>query len=210
MATVFGGEVTVVDGGPVVFVAGPAAGAHGLRPRPWRPSGRMPVSRSIALDEPFEPMRSSSWRGIRELTPRESEILALLAGGSGTRQIAGRLVISEKTVKTHVQNILRKLGAASRLEAAAIAVPGRLRAVKRVVTSHPFAAKKYSIGSRSIAFSTRDASPVRRHPWRFHHPWGGKDRCIRLKVAGLGIQHRRRCNAGRPFGHTGLSDKARS
>jgi DNA-binding NarL/FixJ family response regulator len=56
------------------------------------------------------------------LTPRESEILALLAGGASTRQIAGRLVISEKTVKTHVQNILRKLGAASRLEAAAIAV----------------------------------------------------------------------------------------
>jgi len=59
---------------------------------------------------------------LRDLTPRESEILALLAGGSGTRQIAKRLVISEKTVKTHVQNILRKLDAASRLEAAAMAI----------------------------------------------------------------------------------------
>jgi DNA-binding NarL/FixJ family response regulator len=58
---------------------------------------------------------------LRQLTPRESEILALIAGGSSTRQVASRLVISEKTVKTHVQNILRKLGAASRLEAAAIA-----------------------------------------------------------------------------------------
>ena len=81
----------------------------------------MPVSRVTSLEAPFLDEEFELAR-MRELTPRESEILALLAGGSGTRQIARRLVISEKTVKTHVQNILRKLGAASRLEAAAIAI----------------------------------------------------------------------------------------
>ena len=46
----------------------------------------------------------------------------LLAGGARTSEIARRLVISDKTVKTHIQNILRKLDVTSRLEAAAIAV----------------------------------------------------------------------------------------
>jgi DNA-binding CsgD family transcriptional regulator len=121
-AVVFGGDVTLVDSGPVVFVAG------GRQPE-LEACGRdlsvllqrMPVSRIMSLEAPFLDEEFELAR-LRDLTPRESEILALLAGGSGTRQIARRLVISEKTVKTHVQNILRKLGAASRLEAAAIAI----------------------------------------------------------------------------------------
>jgi DNA-binding NarL/FixJ family response regulator len=51
------------------------------------------------------------------LTARESEILALLANGSGNKEIAGRLHISEHTVKFHVSSILAKLGAATRTEA---------------------------------------------------------------------------------------------
>jgi DNA-binding CsgD family transcriptional regulator len=54
---------------------------------------------------------------IRRLTPREREILDLLATGLGTKQIADQLVISAKTVKTHIQSILAKLEARSRLEA---------------------------------------------------------------------------------------------
>jgi DNA-binding CsgD family transcriptional regulator len=121
-AAVFGGDVTLVDGGPVVFVAGgrqPELEACGRELRALL--RRLPVSSVTSLEEPFLDEEHELAR-LRDLTPRESEILALLAGGSGTRQIAGRLVISEKTVKTHVQNILRKLGAASRLEAAAIAI----------------------------------------------------------------------------------------
>ncbi len=121
-AAVFGRDVTLVDGGPVVFVA------SGRQPE-LEACGRdlavllqrLPVSSVTSLDAPFLDEEVELAR-LRDLTPRESEILALLAGGSGTRQIARRLVISEKTVKTHVQNILRKLGAASRLEAAAIAI----------------------------------------------------------------------------------------
>jgi DNA-binding NarL/FixJ family response regulator len=55
------------------------------------------------------------------LTPRELEVLALLARGMTNREIADALVISAKTVGIHVSHILAKLGVASRVEAAAIA-----------------------------------------------------------------------------------------
>ncbi|MBI3760447.1 MAG: hypothetical protein HY260_01105 [Chloroflexi bacterium] len=53
------------------------------------------------------------------LTPREVEILRLVAAGDSNRAIAGKLVISRPTVNTHVANILRKLNVASRTQAAA-------------------------------------------------------------------------------------------
>jgi DNA-binding CsgD family transcriptional regulator/tetratricopeptide (TPR) repeat protein len=55
------------------------------------------------------------------LTPREAEVLALLARGHTNREIAAELVISVRTAGVHVSHILRKLGAPNRLEAAAIA-----------------------------------------------------------------------------------------
>lgn len=55
------------------------------------------------------------------LTPREREVLGLVAQGASNRQIARTLFISEKTASVHVSNIIRKLGASSRGEAAAVA-----------------------------------------------------------------------------------------
>lgn len=52
------------------------------------------------------------------LTPRELEVLALLAGGLSNKSIAGRLGISDQTVKFHVAAICGKLGAANRTDAA--------------------------------------------------------------------------------------------
>jgi len=58
---------------------------------------------------------------LRGLTAREQEVLRLLAAGRTNREIASELFIATKTASVHVSNILAKLGAASRTEAAAIA-----------------------------------------------------------------------------------------
>ena len=55
------------------------------------------------------------------MTPREAEVLRLVARGYTNREIAETLVISVKTAGVHVSNILHKLDAPSRVEAAAIA-----------------------------------------------------------------------------------------
>jgi DNA-binding NarL/FixJ family response regulator len=58
---------------------------------------------------------------LAELTPRELEILKLIAGGSNNREIAGQLYISEGTVKNHVTNILTRLNVRDRTQAAILA-----------------------------------------------------------------------------------------
>ena len=55
------------------------------------------------------------------LTPREAEVLSLVAAGRTNREIGALLFVSEKTASVHVSNILRKLGVSSRVDAAAIA-----------------------------------------------------------------------------------------
>jgi DNA-binding CsgD family transcriptional regulator/tetratricopeptide (TPR) repeat protein len=55
------------------------------------------------------------------LTPREAEVLALVAAGRTNRQIGDELYVSDKTASVHVSNILRKLGVNSRVDAAAVA-----------------------------------------------------------------------------------------
>lgn len=62
-----------------------------------------------------------------DLTPRESEILSLLAEGQSNKLIARNLGISDGTVKLHVKAILRKLGIHSRVEAAVLAVEHGMR-----------------------------------------------------------------------------------
>ncbi|HXM65076.1 MAG TPA: response regulator transcription factor [Terriglobales bacterium] len=57
-----------------------------------------------------------------ELTPRESEVLQMLANGLANKEIAARLSISEHTVKFHVASILGKLGAGSRTEAVSLGI----------------------------------------------------------------------------------------
>jgi DNA-binding NarL/FixJ family response regulator len=60
--------------------------------------------------------------GLSALTAREREILALVAQGHSNREIAEQLVISERTARTHVSNVLSKLQLSSRTQAALLAI----------------------------------------------------------------------------------------
>ncbi len=64
----------------------------------------------------------ASQRLVEALTPREMEVLRLLAAGFGNKEIASRLEISEHTVKFHVASIMGKLGAGSRTEAVTLGI----------------------------------------------------------------------------------------
>jgi DNA-binding CsgD family transcriptional regulator len=60
-------------------------------------------------------------RARRRVTPRELEVLELIADGHSTREIARRLWISEETVRTHVRRVLDRLDARTRAHAVSIA-----------------------------------------------------------------------------------------
>jgi DNA-binding CsgD family transcriptional regulator/tetratricopeptide (TPR) repeat protein len=79
---------------------------------------RLHLAPPAGATAPAGPPTSAAQLG---LTPREVEVLALVAAGRSNRQIAQALFISPKTVSVHVSNILAKLGVAGRVEAAAIA-----------------------------------------------------------------------------------------
>jgi two-component system, NarL family, nitrate/nitrite response regulator NarL len=72
------------------------------------------------------PPRSGMRRLAEFLTARERQCLQFLVDGLDTAQMAERLGVSSATVRTHVQSLLTKLGAHSRLEAASLAVRYRL------------------------------------------------------------------------------------
>jgi DNA-binding NarL/FixJ family response regulator len=78
----------------------------------------------VRLEAPPEPtpeVEAPSAARSLGLTPREEEVLALVAAGRTNRQIAEALFITEKTASLHVSHILAKLGVAGRVEAAAVA-----------------------------------------------------------------------------------------
>ena len=76
-------------------------------PRPRPPAPRQPS----ALPRPLT---------MAALTPREAEVLKRIAAGQGTKVMAGEMNVTTETLRTYVKNVLAKLGAHSRLEAAAL------------------------------------------------------------------------------------------
>jgi two-component system, NarL family, response regulator LiaR len=73
----------------------------------------------VRADEPF--VRDAAAVARLGLTPRECEILALIAGGLSNREIAARLFVSENTVKTHSSRLFVKLNAKRRTQAVRVA-----------------------------------------------------------------------------------------
>ncbi|MBR8638838.1 helix-turn-helix transcriptional regulator [Streptomyces tuirus] len=74
-----------------------------------------------AMEEARQLMGWTSYPNPGGLTPREVEVLRLVATGATNREIADSLVISEKTVARHVSNMFTKLGVSSRAAATAYA-----------------------------------------------------------------------------------------
>jgi DNA-binding NarL/FixJ family response regulator len=97
-------------------VAGLLVGADDYIVKPYAPDELLTRVRSIVRrSEPFKPAVTA------KLTRREREVLGLLAEGFRPEEIAQSLFISRKTVGTHVENILRKLGVRTQTQAVALA-----------------------------------------------------------------------------------------
>jgi DNA-binding NarL/FixJ family response regulator len=77
--------------------------------------------RLIERFAPRDATKVTSHRDLSELTPRELEVLRLLATGLSNAELAARLTLSAATVKTHVARILSKLGLRDRVQAVVLA-----------------------------------------------------------------------------------------
>ena len=132
---------------PIIFVSGE-------RTEPYDRAAGLLLGADDYLVKPVDPdeliarvRRSLRWNGRRnadvqamrtpfaELTSREREVLSLLADGLSTKQIATELVITPRTIGTHVQSIFSKLGVHSRAQAVALAHRGGLAEVSAHASS---------------------------------------------------------------------------
>jgi len=107
---------------PFDRVAGLLIGADDYVVKPFDPDELLARIRAVLRRaRPVGTAEDVSSAADLQLTPREQEVLRLLAAGTRQLDIAGELFISPKTVATHIQRILGKLGVHSRAEAVALA-----------------------------------------------------------------------------------------
>jgi DNA-binding NarL/FixJ family response regulator len=105
--------------GPLDRTAGLLVGADDYLVKPFAPDELLARIRLLIRSRTV-PGPAPGENGSR-LTPREREVLALLADGACQAEIAGKLVISSRTVAAHIDHILQKLGVHSRAQAVAAA-----------------------------------------------------------------------------------------
>ena len=110
--------VKVLDGDSVVSPEMMTKLVSAFRSRPGADSVAAPLER--------RPEQREEGGALQSLSPREHEILALIACGDSNKLIARELDIAETTVKIHVQHILRKLNVSTRVHAAVLAVAAGL------------------------------------------------------------------------------------
>ena len=129
--------VSAVRTTPLDHVAGLLLGADDYMSKPLD-RGELLARVRRSLRRSGAALATGNGNGTRNgevrLSPREREILALLADGKSQAQIAASLVISSKTVATHIQHVLSKLGVHSRAQAVAMAY--RVGLVERDVDAH--------------------------------------------------------------------------
>ena len=98
------------------------------------------------------------------LTKREREVAAFVAEGLTNRDIADRLVISDRTVETHVEHIRNKLGVRSRAQVATWTVTGgELDVRKDTVLAGPFS----GLGRQAVSRGSVQSGPKRRSTEHF-------------------------------------------
>jgi DNA-binding CsgD family transcriptional regulator len=118
-ATTLGAVITVIAAGLGVAPPNPARRA-GTPPDSWHGS---PVGNRVGIwAEALDHSGAEDEEHAVMLTPREREVLGLLAAGASNKAIARALDLSVHTVKFHVASLIDKLGAGGRLEAVAIAI----------------------------------------------------------------------------------------
>ena len=106
-------------------------GARGVALKAGAPAELIEAIRTVAGGGQYVDPRLAALLDARErgalclLTRREREILDFLAGGLSGEEVAVRLVLSPQTVQTHVRNLMRKLGARTRVHALALALRHR-------------------------------------------------------------------------------------